>query len=349
MARTPALPEGLRPSYMWRAADQRGTAVVAMLLVVAVVAVLAAALMARQASAIQSAQAEQTRVQARWLLQAEVSRAQAMLRAEAQREPSTRLDGLWRRRVAGEAVGTLEGAPARLFSEVVDEQSKFNLRNLVSAGQIDPEEADSFLRLCALVGVPPAQAQRIAQRVVTSLVEAEPRGDPAAARAGATTEEIKRVQAAAAQLGLPPQLPSRDHAPRLRALDDLLGQEGVERAAIDRLRPYVTVLPARARLNANTTSPEVLAATVPGLSMDRARALIRARDGGQWFLHRGDIFNRLQLRDRLRPSDLRVGVTSRWFLLSSAVQGSRATMVVHALLHDDKQQLPQVIWMREGV
>ncbi|WP_369326249.1 type II secretion system minor pseudopilin GspK [Alcaligenes nematophilus] len=324
-------------------------AVIAVLVVVAIVAVLAAALMARQATAIRAAQAEQTRVQARWLLQGEISRAQVVLLAEAQREPSTRLDGLWHRPMGGEVVGSLEGAPARLFSEIVDEQSKFNLRNLVSVDQVDPAEAETFLRLCALVGVPQEKAQRIARRVVVSLVEAERRVEASGATSPAMVEELKRARSAAQQLGFGQQLPTQEQAPRLRTLDDMLVDDAIDSAVLERLRPYVTVLPARTRTNANTARPEVLAATIPGLQLDRARALTQARDGGQWFLNRGDIFNRLQMQDRLSPSSLRVGVTSRWFRVTSALQAPRTIFVVNALLHDDKQTLPQVVWLREGV
>lgn len=328
---------------------QQGMAVIAVLVVVAIVAVLASTLMARQATAIRAAQSEQTRMQARWLLQGEISRAQAVLLAEAKREPSTRLDGLWHRTISGEVLGRLEGGEVRLFSEIVDEQSKFNLRNLVSVDQIDPAEAETFLRLCSLVGVPQEQAQRIARRVVVSLVEAERRVGASGASSPAAIEELKRARFAAQQLGFGQQLPTREQAPRLRTLDDMLMDEAIDSVVLERLRPYVTVLPARTRTNANTARPEVLAATIPGLQLDRARALTQARDGGQWFLNRGDIFNRLQMQDTLSPSSLRVGVTSRWFRISSALQAPQTILVVSALLHDDKQTLPQVVWQREGV
>ncbi|MGJ7583621.1 type II secretion system minor pseudopilin GspK, partial [Variovorax sp. RHLX14] len=141
-------------------------AIISVLLVVAVIAVLASALLGRQTAAIRAAQTEQTLAQARWLLRGEIARAQLVLRAEAQREPATRLDGLWNRPVNGQVLGHIEGASARAFTEIIDEQSKFNLRNLVNAGQIDPVESAAFLRLCALVGVSADQADRMARRVV---------------------------------------------------------------------------------------------------------------------------------------------------------------------------------------
>ncbi|MFT4174242.1 MAG: type II secretion system protein GspK, partial [Rhodocyclaceae bacterium] len=148
-------------------------AVVSMLIVVAIVAVLAAILMSRQATAIRAAQSEQTRNQARWLLQGELSRAQAALRADARRSTATRLDGLWAQPVVGSAAGQVEGLPALIYREIVDEQAKFNLRNLVAEGRVDPRESAAFLRLCQQVGVPAAQAKLIARRAIVSLAQAD--------------------------------------------------------------------------------------------------------------------------------------------------------------------------------
>ncbi|MGJ7542503.1 type II secretion system minor pseudopilin GspK [Variovorax sp. LT1R16] len=316
-------------------------AVVGVLLVVAVIAVLASALLGRQTAAIRAAQAEQTLAQAHWLLRGEIGRAQLVLRAEAQREPATRLDGLWSRPVNGQVLGQIEGAPARAFTEIIDEQSKFNLRNLVNGGQIDPVESAAFLRLCTLLGVSADQAGRMARRVAVSLVEADRQS-----AAPSLPSELKAAREAAQQLGLA-DLPAREQAPRLRAVEDLLAVPGVEAGSVARLGPFVTVLPQRTWINANTAKAEVLAAWVPGLALDRARALLQMRDNGQWFINRGDFANRLQM-PHLDESEILIGITSQWFRVSSALQMSRTTLLMQALLHDDKETLPRVMWLREG-
>ncbi|CAB3646986.1 type II secretion system minor pseudopilin GspK [Achromobacter pestifer] len=335
-------PAGLYRRHRTQTSDaQQGMAVVAVLLVVAVIAVLASALLGRQTTAIRGVQTEQTHAQARWLLRGEISRAQVVLRSEAIREPATRLDGLWSRPVNGLVLGEVEGGPARAFTEIIDEQSKFNLRNLVNYGRIDPAESAAFLRLCALVGVPPDQAGRIARRVAVSLVEADRQSPPPTA-----STEAKAAQEAAQELGLA-GMPARELAPRLRTVEDLLAVSGVDATSVARLRPYVTVLPRRTWINANTARAEVLAAWVPGLSLDRAGAMLRARDNGQWFINRGDFVNRLQMPG-VNPSSIRIGITSQWFRVSTALQTPRTTILMQALLHDDKEALPQVMWLREG-
>lgn len=330
-----------RRCHMKQLHKQQGMAIISMLLVVAVIVVLAAALLGRQTTAIRDVQTEQTRAQARWLLRGEISRAQLVLRAEAQRDPTTRLDGAWNHPVNGQVLGEIAGAPARAFTEIIDEQSKFNLRNLISFRQIDPVESAAFLRLCDLVGVPPDQAGRIARRVVLSLVEA---GRPSVAPT--TPSEIKAAQDAAQQLGLS-SLATREQAPRLRAIEDLLAVPGIDADSVARLRPYVTVLPQRTWINANTAKAEVLSAWVPGLAIDRARAMLQVRDSGQWFINRGDFVSRLQMPE-LDESEILIGITSQWFRVSSALQIPRTTLLMQALVHDDKEVMPQVMWLREG-
>jgi|GEM_PF-117541 len=335
-------PAGLRRRCgIARRSLPRGMAVVSVLLVVAVIAVLAAALLGRQTAVIRIAQTEQTLAQATWLLRGEISRAQLALRAQAQRDPATRLDGLWNLPVNGQVLGQIEGAPALVFTEIVDEQGKFNLRNLVYAGQIDAAESAAFLRLCTLVGVPPDQASRIARRAIVGMVDADLRSSAITAPA-----EVKAAQEAATHLGIA-ILPERDQAPRLRVLEDLLAVPGLNPDSIARLKPYLTVLPQRTWINANTAKPEVLAAWVPGLALDRARALIRTRDDGQWFINRADFANRLQM-PQVSERRLRIGISSEWFRVSSALRIPRTTLLMQALLHDDKEALPQVMWLREG-
>ncbi|UVH57824.1 type II secretion system minor pseudopilin GspK [Variovorax paradoxus] len=324
-------------------AHQHGMAVVSALLIVAVIAVLAASLLGRQSAFIRTTQGDQLRVQARWLLRGEIGEAQRVLRADALREPTTRLDGLWTRPFSRPAAGQVAGDGGLLVSEIADEQGKFNLRNLVDNAGIDPVEAEVFTRLCALVGMPPPQAQAVMRRVILSL------GDAQQLASGVVPDEVREQSAQlATSLGLPPELPRTAQAPRLRALEDLLAVPGVDAALLARLAPFVTVLPERTWINANTARAELVAAGVPGLSLDRARALLVARDKGQWFINNGDFVNRVQLPG-LDAVDVRMGVVSNWFRVASVLGTGRTQFVQVALLHDDKASLPRVMWMREGV
>ncbi|MEZ2299581.1 type II secretion system minor pseudopilin GspK [Variovorax sp. RCC_210] len=318
-------------------------AVVSALLIVAVIAVLAASLLGRQSAFIRTTQGDQLRAQARWLLRGELGEAQRTLRAEALREPTTRLDGRWSQPYARSASGQVAAEGGRLVSEIDDEQGKFNLRNLADRGRLDPAEGEAFLRLCALVGVPPVVGRAVMRRVVLSLGDAVPAG------AAAPPEAVRaHADKLAESMGLPAELPRSAQAPRLRALEDLLAVPGVDAGTLARLAPFVTVLPERTWINANTASAQVVAAGVAGLSLDSARALLAARDRGQWFVNRGDFANRLRMPE-LDTDEVRMGVTSNWFRVSSVLDTARTRFVQRALLHDDKRSLPRVVWLREGV
>jgi general secretion pathway protein K len=330
-------------------------AVVSALLIVAVIAILAASLLGRQSAFIRTTQGDQARAQARWLLRGELGQAQRTLRAEAVREPTTRLDGAWHQPFTRAASGQVAVEGGRLVSEIADEQARFNLRNLADRGYLDPAEVEVFMRLCALAGVTQPAARAVVRRVVLSLGDAQSEASAPTAPAVATvaTDELpdtvrERAARLAESMGLPAELPRTAQAPRLRALEDLLAVPGVDAAQLARLAPFVTVLPERTWINANTASAEVVASGVAGLSLDNARALLAARDRGQWFVNRGDFANRLRMPG-LDTAEVRMGVTSNWFRVSSVLDTVRTRFVQRALLHDDKGSLPRVVWLREGV
>lgn len=348
-------------------ARQHGIAAVGALLIVAVVTVIAAGILSRQGAQTHAAQAEQTRVQARWLLHAGLTWSRELLRREAQREPATRLDGLWRRPVLGLPVaGRADPAFARYRGEIVDETGKFNLRNLEWDGAIVASEVQAFAKLCALLDIPEDVAYRIMRRVLVAIpAPAETRGtssrsaasspssasspSPSSAPEAGPEDAAQRPseQALRQRLGLPGGLLRRPQAPMIRTVDELAGVEGVGQAVADRLKPYVTVLPSRTWLNTNTTTAEVLAASVPGLALDKARGLLGQRDRGQWFVNRGDVMNRLQMPE-LQGRRLPLGIQSNFFLVRGAVEHQGVIRVMSALVHDDKKTLPTVVWSREG-
>ena len=103
------------------AAKQRGIAIISALLIAAVVAVLAGAMLTRQGVFTRTLEAEQSRIQAQWLLQGGLEYSRQLLWEARQKDVLTRLDQPWARAQGGAFEGRL-----------VDEQGKFNLRNLVT-------------------------------------------------------------------------------------------------------------------------------------------------------------------------------------------------------------------------
>lgn len=282
------------------AAKQRGMAIISALLIAAVVAVLAGSMLTRQSVFTRSLEAEQLRLQGQWLLLGGLERSRQLLWDARQKDVLTRLDQPWARAQGG----AFEG-------RIVDEQGKFNLRNLVNRGQPDAEQLQNFERLCRTLGVDPALSRRISQRVVASYV--------------------------------PPA-----KYPMLRSLEDLGGLEGLDPLLLQRLQAYISVLPAPTWVNGNTASAEVLSAVVPQLSLSQAHGLVAERDSGQWFINRGDFVNRLHL-PQVAVDTVQVGITSEWFRLRGQARREQRRVTMDALLHRPEERQPQVIWSRVGV
>ena len=323
-----------------RTERQHGMIVVSTLALVAILAILASQVLARQTVDTHRLDIAQQSLFADAALAADRARARVALRLHASRHVAVQLNDSWNRPIRRRALHTSGQSETWLYSRISDEQGKFNLRNLVLHGQVDPDESAAFLRLCQILDIPAAQARHIARRVVISLLSEE------RTQAPAQDDARKAAQDAAQHLGLA-ALPDKDQAPRPRVMTDLLAESALDPAVVQRLADYATILPRRSWINANTTRPEVLAAWVPGLSLDKARALLAERDRGRWFLNRGDIYQRLNMPE-LDESQLRLGITSHWFRLDSAIESRGAWVVSRALLFDDKQNLPQLVWHREG-
>jgi general secretion pathway protein K len=196
---------------------------------------------------------------------------------------------------------------------IEDEQGKFNLRNLVNRQRLDTEQLQSFERLCRLIRVDPTVSRRISQRVIASYDQ--------------------------------PDLPAK--YPMLRSLDDLSAIEGLDPQVLQRMQAYISVLPGNTWVNGNTARAEVLSAVVPQLSLAQAQALVAERDGGHWFINRGDFVNRLRM-PQVAVESVQVGITSEWFRLQGQARREQRRVTIEALLHRPEDRMPRVIWSRVG-
>lgn len=319
------------------AAKQRGMAIISALLIAAVVAVIAGGMLTRQTSFTRAVEAEQGRIVGSGVLQGGLEYSRQLLWTARQRDVLTRLDQAWARPIGDPALGGFNSA---FQGRLQDQQGKFNLRNLVFNHQVDAAQLQSFEQLCQLIGIDAALSRRISQRVIASYPQQL--GNPSAdssTRGGFNSGRLTSPGAAAQTL--PPK------QPMLRSLDDLRGLQGLGDAQLARLEQYVGILPGNTWVNGNTASAEVLAAVVPGLELARARALVAERDAGRWFINRGDFINRLH-NPQIQVDQLKVGITSEWFLLQGQARRDQRRVSLEALLYRPEDRMPQVIWSRVG-
>jgi len=283
------------------------------MLVVAVTATLVSGVFWRQSVIVRQAENELSYAQAKWLIRGAIDWAGIILREDARTSSVDHLGEPWAVPLADTHLNQDDGRdPVYLSGEVRDEQAKFNLRNLAGPGGVNARELAVLRRLLALVGAAEGLANPIAERVLA-----------------AVPGERGRKQTA---LGL-------------ASIDDLLGLDDISAAAIERLRPFVTVLPQPTPVNANTAPAEVLAARFENLVLADARRLVASRDRA-YFKDRSDVLNRIGPLG-LQASDAEIAVATRFFSVDGTVSYRRARLHTQALLRREANRV-DAVWLREA-
>lgn len=245
-------------------APQGGAALLAAMLTVTLVATFAAAALWQQWRSVEVEAADRTRVQSAWILTGALDWARLILR-EDRRLGSDHLGEPWAIPLQEARLSTFlaadqtnnadtaAGDDVFLSGEITDLQSRLNLGNLVQAGTQQKEWVDIARRLFEVLGLPPAQLDRLAENLRFA-------GDISidnqnAARAPLMPQRLEQL----AWLGVPPE-------------------------TIAVLEPHVTLLPPSDRpgalptVNLNTASAQVLYAAIPGISLADAQRLVAERE-----------------------------------------------------------------------
>lgn len=292
---------------------ERGAAIVMAMLVVAATAVLISGVFWRQSAVARHAENELAYAQAKWLIRGAVDWAGVILREDGRTTSVDHLGEPWAVPLAETHLNKDDGRDPVYISGVIrDEQARFNLRNLAGPEGVNARELAALRRLLALVGASEGLAGPIAERVRAALPAGSGRGQAA--------------------IGI-------------TSVDDLLGLKGFTPALIERLRPFVTVLPQPTAINANTASAVVLAARFENLSLADAQRLAASRDRA-YFKDRTDVLNRIgQLR--LQANDQEIGVGTRYFSVDGTVSYQRARLRAQALMRREGNRL-ETVWLKEA-
>jgi general secretion pathway protein K len=221
----------------------------------------------------------------------------------------TRLDQyIERERIEG------ENFDATLSGSVTDACSRYNLRNLAGDNGPDEEQINVFKRLLRNLQMQETLATRVADYVVATLppraVVENPEQPPPTPvpRSTVTGKPISLLQ-----------------------VDDLLAVPGFTPEMVERLRPFVIVLPSgKTKVNVNTALPEVLAALFKDMSVSEANALVVKRKQAAW---QNDANFTTALNGREAAAVEAWGVNSEWFLVDSRIRLDRAALDAQALIH----------------
>jgi general secretion pathway protein K len=286
---------------------QRGAAVVAALLVVALVSATMATLLTDLDAWIDDVDSARDKAQATEQARNAVAYARALLAADAAGSAIDTLDEDWARELP-----PLRHEGARIGGRIVDLQGRFNLNNLRREdGRLDLQAFAAYRRLLAILGLPDKLANALAEHL-TGSVDGAADGAPASGRP-------------------------------LLAVGELQGLAGYDAGVLARLAGQVCVLAGSQPVNVNTAPAAVLSALQPGLSPAAAASLASGRRGLP-FRDSGDFRNRLG-DPGLPGSLLPIAAASRHFLIEIEVDRDRARSRVASLVRRNANgRLPEIVW-----
>lgn len=301
-------------------AAERGVAVVLAMGVVALAVMAATAILVSQSTWARRAELAANHAQARALVQAGSDWARAVLSDDRRSSNVDHPAEPWALRLPpvpvekGELVGHIE-----------DQQGKFNLNNLLKNGNVNLVQFAHFQRLLSILALPPALAGALAD-----WIDADSELQP---QDGAEDAYYLSLQ--------PPYLAANRPLIDVAELALVRGFDDRVRA---RLRPFVAALPRVTAVNANTASPEVLAAVVEGLSLDDARTVVEQRERN-YFRSFSDFFNQLP-PGHIVPTES-ISISSDYFIATMTVTISGAQASGSALFaRMDASRWPVIIWRK---
>lgn len=337
-----------------RIARQRGAAIITALLVVTLAVVIVSGMLWRQQVEIRAVENQRLKAQATWIARAGIDWARLILRDDQRRTGAVdHLGEIWAVPIQETKLSDFLGSSLRtdtageesyLSGRIFDAQARFNLMNLLTQQTLgartvitgrDKDAIKAYGLLLQSLNIDPSLANVTATYLAQMLggfqsLESAQGGEDTSSGGGG----------------------GNSNGPRpLDDADSLLTIPGYTADMVAKLRPYVIVLPTRTQINANTASAEVLAAVIPNLSLDRARALVQARDRA-YFRNIGDVTN--QLRGIAAGADTTAAanlldVQTHYFLVYGMARHERARVGEVALVSRGdpvNNNATRIVWIR---
>ena len=306
--------------------SQRGAALLAAMLTVALVATFAAGALWQQWKSIEVEGAERQRTQARWLLTGALDWARVILREDARAgnagAPSDHLAEPWavplqEARLSSFLSALPDGTGASvdetklaqqvlLSGQISDLQGRLNVTNLLQGEQLDAATVIAFQRLFDALGLPPAQLSLLTQ------------GLAAAQRKNEASPLMPQRVSQLTWFGLTPQ-------------------------TLNILSPHITLLPTRTPINVNTASIQVRYASVPGMSLSDAQRLVQQRERQHWATL--DAFQKALGRS-INLSDA-FSVSTKFFEVTGRLRMPQTVLQERSLVQREMQDL-KVLWRESG-
>jgi general secretion pathway protein K len=290
------------------------------MLTVTLVATLAVGATWRQWRHVEIEAAERARQQSAWLLAGAQDWARLILREDARSGGVDHLAEPWAVPLQESRLSSFLASgqqdseqiqEAFLSGQIVDLQSRLNVLNLVDGNKVSNTSLQDFGRLFNLLELPVQELTLLAENL---RIAAAPDENPAAALLPQRPEQLKWL--------------------------------GLSARTLERLTPYITLLPERTPVNLNTAPPEVIYAAVAGLDIAQARRLAALRN----LSHYRTLSEAASaMAGASRPLDaVRHSVASRYFEIRGRLRYGPVVVEDRAWVQRDGLDV-KVLWHIRGV
>jgi general secretion pathway protein K len=303
-----------------------GAALLSAMLTVTLVATFAAAALWQQWRSVEVEIAERGRAQVAWLLIGSLDWSRLILRIDGRAGTTDHLAEPWAVALEESRLSTFlaadknntggltaeEQVDAFLSGNMVDAQSKLNVLNLIENGQVSAPDLAAFAKLFAHFNLPNTELQTFVANLKDSM-------------------NLQTIPNSA----LMPQ--------RVRQLTWL----GLKEQTLEKITPYITLLPARTTVNINTAPAEVLFAIVPGLQLADAKLMVTTRNTAH-FTSIADAENKMQvLKTKLQAAQH--SVSTEFFEVTGRIRLEETVVEVRSLV--DRRDLNNVktVWLERAV
>jgi len=298
---------------------QRGVAIVLAMGVVALAAMAATGMLLAQSTWARHSELTAEHAQAQGLVRAGLDWARVVLADDRRRSNVDHLAEPWALRPAPVPVDN-----GQIAGYIQDQQGAFNVNNLAIDGMINRAELVRFRRLLAILELPPGLADALADWID---------------RDGALQSADGAEDAYYLALR-PPYLAANQP---LTDVSELALVRGFDNAVRMKLKPYITALPQTTLVNVNTAPAEVLAATIDGMTLDAARALVKDRERA-YFNSVADFANRLQGKYAVPTTG--IALASRYFMVTLQAKIGQAQASGVALVVREAAGWPAIVWQK---
>lgn len=302
---------------------QTGIAVISAMLLAALTATIVGNMVWKQQLLISELENQQNATQANWIADAATHWSRAILAEDGKLGNVDHNKEPWATKLPATPV---EGGDVTGW--IVDQQQFFNLNNLKTSSSENDPTRKAYGRLLESLG--------INTNIIDVLKDWIDEDDLVSSLNGAENHFYLDQIPAYAAANQP-----------LTEMGNLVRLKGYDKAIIDKISPFTTILPDNTPVNVNTASAEVLSFVLPNITLQQAQTIVATRNI-EYFKDLGDFSNRLPNKS-IDLEGANISVNSQFFLVTCVAHFGKTSIKVEALLfRGPNKNWPTILWKRYG-